>query len=383
MTENFSIFDTLRGPCGIAWTSTGVTRIQLPEERPAATEARLEELHPEAQKTAPRGQAARAVKLLTAHLGGRPKDLSPIALDMTGITPFRAKVYEALRTVKSGSWVTYGTLATMAQSSGAARAVGQAMANNPFPLVVPCHRVLTSGQRIGGFSAHGGAQTKVDLLALERVTLPGSALGLDFDPLEAAKALAASDPKMGSLIKQVGPLRLLVDPMESPFVALVKAIVYQQLTGKAAYTILGRVKARFGGRVPKPDELLETTDDDLRGCGLSRAKVAGLKDLSTKTLEGVVPSLRALRFMDDEAIIDRLVAIRGIGRWSVEMLLIFRLGRPDVFPVDDYGMRKGLKFLRGEDGDILSPQQTAPIGERWRPYRTMASWYLWRAAEMG
>lgn len=383
MAETFSLFDTARGPCGIAWTRPGITRIQLPEERPETTEARLREHHPGAQRGTPSGLAARAVKLLTAYLGGAPKDLTPIALDMTGITPFRARVYETLRTVKPGRYVSYGELAAMAKSPGAARAVGQAMAINPFTLIVPCHRVLASGKRIGGFSAHGGAQTKVDLLALDGVTLPGSALGLDFEPIDAAAALAASDPKMGSLIARVGPLRLLVNPMESPFVALLKAIVYQQLTGKAAFTILGRVKARFGGRPPKPEELLMTSDDDLRACGLSRAKVAGLKDLSTKTLDGVVPSLRALRSMDDDAIIDRLVTIRGIGRWSVEMLLIFRLGRPDIFPIDDYGMRKGLTRVLGEGGDLLSPRQTAPIGERWRPYRTMASWYLWRAAEMG
>ncbi len=382
MTESYTLFETARGACGLAWGPKGITLVQLPEASPKETEARVLTSRPNATRGVPGGEVSQALSRIAKHLGGASGDLSSVCLDMGQVTPFRQRVYTALRAVEVGSFVSYGELAALADSPGASRAVGQAMAQNPFPVVVPCHRVLASGKRIGGFSAHGGAQTKVDLLAAEGVLLPGSALGLGFEPLEAIKELSAADKALGALIEKVGPPRLLVDPLESPFVALVKAIVYQQLTGKAASTSLGRLKDLYGGQIPNPKALRETPDDQLRAVGLSRAKAAGLKDLAAKVESGVVPSLRVLRSMDDEAIIKRLTVVRGVGRWTVEMLLIFRLGRPDVFPLDDYGVRKGLTFVLGEP-EVLKPRTAAPHGERWRPYRTLASWYLWRAAELG
>jgi methylated-DNA-[protein]-cysteine S-methyltransferase len=380
MEEDYALFETARGTCALGWSGAGVTFVQLPERTRAATEARVLASRPGAREAAPAGAAAEAVALLTRHLAGDVQDLSAVAIDGRGLTPFRRAVADALRRVRPGSTVSYGELARLAGAPGAARAVGRAMATNPVPLLVPCHRVLAAGQRIGGFSAHGGAQTKVDLLALEGVTLPGSALGLGFEPAEAVETLARADAALGALIEAAGPLRLLVDPLASPFAALAKSIAYQQLTGRAAATILGRVKERFGGRLPAPAELRAAPDEELRATGLSRPKVAALKDLAQKALDGVVPSLRELRTMGDEAIVERLVQVRGIGRWSVEMLLIFGLGRPDVFPADDYGVRKGLTALTGAP-ELLSAREAAAMGEAWRPYRTVASWYLWRAAE--
>jgi DNA-3-methyladenine glycosylase II len=169
--------------------------------------------------------------------------------------------------------------------------------------------------------------------------------------------------------------------MQSPFEALAEAIVYQQLTGKAAATILGRVKTVAGGKRLKPDAVLAATDEVLRGAGLSRAKLAALRDLADKTNSGVVPSLAALKRLHDDAIVERLTSIRGVGRWTVEMLLIFRLGRPDVLPVADYGIRKGFARAFGL-ADFPAPRDVALRGERWRPHRTVASWYLWRALEL-
>jgi DNA-3-methyladenine glycosylase II len=169
--------------------------------------------------------------------------------------------------------------------------------------------------------------------------------------------------------------------MQTPFQALAESIVYQQLTGKAAATILSRVHALHGGpRKFHPESLLAMPVDQLRTAGLSGAKAAALKDLAAKTLDGTVPTLRALVKLDDDAIVERLTEVRGIGKWSVQMLLMFRLGRPDVLPVDDYGVRKG--FQRAfRTKELPTPKEVAKRGERWRPYRSAASWYLWRAAE--
>jgi DNA-3-methyladenine glycosylase II len=199
--------------------------------------------------------------------------------------------------------------------------------------------------------------------------------------MEATRVLARSDPRLGRLIARVGPCRLTIETLQSPFEALAEAIVYQQLTGKVAATILGRVVDLFRPKkFPSPHDILSTPDERLRGAGLSRAKVAAFKDLARATLDGTVPRLAALKRMDEEEIVARLTAIRGIGRWTAEMLLIFRLGRPDVLPAGDYGIRKG--FARTfETRALPTPQQVLRRGERWRPYRTVASWYLWRALE--
>jgi len=199
----------------------------------------------------------------------------------------------------------------------------------------------------------------------------------------AARALARADPLLGRLIRRVGRCRLELDAIKSPFAALAEAIVYQQLTGRAAATIHGRFLALFRPRrVVSPGEVLAAPHDALRAAGLSRAKIAALKDLAAKTKDGTVPPLRALRKMDEEEIVARLTRVRGVGRWTVEMLLIFRLGRPDVLPAGDYGIRKG--FARAFRTRALpTPRQVLRRGERWRPYRTTASWYLWRALDPG
>ncbi|MBI3071143.1 MAG: DNA-3-methyladenine glycosylase 2 family protein [Deltaproteobacteria bacterium] len=197
----------------------------------------------------------------------------------------------------------------------------------------------------------------------------------------AVRALAKADRDLARLMKRVGRCRLEVAEMQSPFEALAEAIVYQQLTGKAAATIFGRVKAVAGGKRLRPDAVLAATDEALRGAGLSRAKLAALRDLADKTKTGVVPSFAALKRLGDDAIVERLTSIRGVGRWTVEMLLIFRLGRPDVLPTADYGIRKGFARTFGLS-DLPAPRDVAARGERWRPHRTVACWYLWRSLEL-
>jgi 3-methyladenine DNA glycosylase/8-oxoguanine DNA glycosylase len=220
------------------------------------------------------------------------------------------------------------------------------------------------------------------------VTTNGSSLfdgggEMGFDPAVAVGHLAAADPGLARLIEAVGPFRMRLDKTPSLFFALSEAIVYQQLNGKAAATIFARVRALFprATESPTPAQILRASDDKLRGAGLSRAKLLSLRDLAGRTHRGQLPTLEDLRGMDNEAIIERLTEVRGIGRWTVEMLLMFRLGRPDVLPVDDYGIRKGFA-VAFRKRSLPKPAVLAKYGQRWKPYRTVASWYLWRATEM-
>jgi DNA-3-methyladenine glycosylase II len=186
---------------------------------------------------------------------------------------------------------------------------------------------------------------------------------------------------MRRLIREVGPFALTPRVRRSPFESLARAIAYQQLHEKAADSILKRFIALFSGRrFPRPVDLLAADRRAIRRSGFSRAKVLALRDLAAKTLDGTVPTGRVIRTLDDDAIIERLIAVRGVGRWTVEMLLIFQLGRPDVLPGDDFGVRNGYRIAYGLR-KMPTPKEVLCYGERWKPYRTAAAWYLWRAVD--
>jgi 3-methyladenine DNA glycosylase/8-oxoguanine DNA glycosylase len=203
---------------------------------------------------------------------------------------------------------------------------------------------------------------------------------LAYDLLLARRHLAEQDAVLGGVIDAVGECRLALRDTASPFLGLLRAIVYQQLSGKAAASIHARLLALFPDAVPTPAALLALPDETLRAAGLSAAKVRAAKDLAEKAQAGVVPALTELTAMSDEQIVERLVCVRGIGRWTVEMLLIFNLGRPDVLPLNDLGVRKG--FMRAYGlAELPSHAALLARGQRWAPYRSVASWYLWRAAE--
>ena len=190
------------------------------------------------------------------------------------------------------------------------------------------------------------------------------------------------DPVMAQLVRRAGPWVPRPERGVGAYEALVEAVAHQQLTGKAARTILGRFYALYGADCcPEPARLVDTPDSSLRACGFSRAKAASLKDIAAKALDGTIPPRRALARMKNEAIIERLVEARGVGRWTVEMFLMFTLARPDVLPVDDYGIRLGFKIAYGKR-TLPKQKALAKFGERWAPYRTTASWYLWRAVDM-
>jgi DNA-3-methyladenine glycosylase II len=201
------------------------------------------------------------------------------------------------------------------------------------------------------------------------------------DTIEVMRELCRVDRRLARVIRKVGSFPTKKQKPQLPFESLLRAIVYQQLAGKAAATIFGRVKALgSGGNCPTPEEILRATKPKLRRAGLSRQKIAAVKDLAKKTLDGTVPPLAAIRRMSEEEILERLTQVRGIGEWSVHMFLMFQLGRPDVLPIHDYGIRKGFQHVYGLE-DEPKPQAVLAHGERWRPYRSIASWYLWRAVE--
>ncbi len=202
---------------------------------------------------------------------------------------------------------------------------------------------------------------------------------LPFDLATAMQHLAAKDNRIAELIQSTQQFQLDEALAESPYEALLEAIVYQSISGKAAATIFARIKALSStGRAPTPQEMLKLRKQALRKAGLSGAKVLAMKDLAKKTLEGVVPSLEAAQKLSDEELIERLTSVRGIGAWTVEMFLIFRLGRPDVLPIHDLGVKKGWSITYGKK-HMPKPKELLAFGERWRPYRTIASWYMWRA----
>lgn len=197
----------------------------------------------------------------------------------------------------------------------------------------------------------------------------------------SARRHLSRDPVMRRLMRLAGPCTIKPVRGRTPYEALLRAVAHQQLTGKAASTILGRFFALYAGGPPRPEELIATSDDALRAVGFSRAKVASLKDIAARTLDGTIPDRRRLARLDDEAIIARLIAVRGIGRWSVEMFLMFTLARPDILPVDDYGIRNGYRLAYGKRS-LPAPGILARFGRRWAPYRTAAAWYLWRAVDL-
>jgi len=211
----------------------------------------------------------------------------------------------------------------------------------------------------------------------------------------ACAALIQADPKLGKLIARAGPFTLRVASTQSPFQALVESIIYQQIHGKAAAAIHLRLLESFHpvcgiGNHPDPEHLLECPNEQLRAAGLSHNKALALRDLAAKTIDGTVPTLARIRRMSDEAVIEHLTQVRGIGKWTVEMMLMFRLGRPDILPVDDYGVRKGfaLTFLGLKPTQKVTPDLLPKAdvmmkrAERWRPWRSVASWYLWRACDL-
>jgi 3-methyladenine DNA glycosylase/8-oxoguanine DNA glycosylase len=204
---------------------------------------------------------------------------------------------------------------------------------------------------------------------------------LSFDLSAATSHLCACDPKLAALIAETAQFQTDMDAAQSPYEALMESIAYQSISGKAAATIFARIKALGSdGRAPTPEQMLRLRTTALRKAGLSGAKVLAMKDLAQKTIDGIVPTREQAEQMSDAELVERLDSVRGIGAWTVEMFLIFNLGRPDVLPIHDLGVKKGWSVTYGKK-HMPKPKELLAFGERWRPYRTIASWYMWRAFE--
>jgi methylated-DNA-[protein]-cysteine S-methyltransferase len=331
-----------------------------------------------------------AIEQIKYYFADKSFDFSEISLDLSLCNDFARKLYKILQKTEPGDTMSYKSLALAVGKPGASRAVGRAIAANPIPLIIPCHRVVKSDGKIGGFSATGGVEQKIRMLQLEGVKFSRDKNSiLPPEPLKqknintGIEYLCRQDSNLNSFIKKLANFKLNVDAISSPFQSLLEAIVYQQLTGKAARTIYQRLLDLFcsNGKI-HPLDIIRAPESELREVGLSKNKILAAKDLAEKTLEGIVPDLKQLKRMSDFDIISNLTKIRGIGRWTVEMLLIFKLGRPDILAADDYGLRKGYAILKNKE-KLPSPAELKKEGAAFRPWRTILSWYLWRIAETG
>jgi DNA-3-methyladenine glycosylase II len=206
-------------------------------------------------------------------------------------------------------------------------------------------------------------------------------MSLPFKLPEATRYLSSKDETLAALIAETAQFQIEMDAAQSPYEALLESIAYQSISGKAAVTIFARIKALSGNaRPPSPEQMLKLRTATLRKAGLSGAKVLAMKDLARKTIDGIVPTREQAEKLSDEELVERLDSVRGIGPWTVEMFLVFNLGRPDVLPIHDLGVQKGWSVAYGKK-HMPKPKELLAFGERWRPYRTVASWYMWRAFE--
>jgi O-6-methylguanine DNA methyltransferase len=332
----------------------------------------------------PPREVADVARALQDHVAGRAQDFSGVALDMEGAPPFLTRVRRAAQAIPPGQTRSYGDLARAAGSPKAARAAGQAMSGNPWPIIVPCHRVLPRSG-FGEYSAASGVHTKLRLLWREGYR--GRTSNVAFDEHAAVAHLQQADPRLGAMIDRVGPFTLQAASPSArgggePFAALAAAIVAQQLSGKAAATIHARVAALVGGEsIDDPKVLLRLPKARLRAAGLSENKTLSLHALAEHAQAGALPSRAEMQTMSDQDIVAALIRIRGIGRWSAQMLLIFYLGRPDVLPLADLGVQKGFAITRGTPG-IPSAKTIESAAQAWSPYASVATWYLWRAVEV-
>ena len=376
--QTFVTFQTLRGVAAAAFVGDKLARLCLadPSDDSASAKAMTAFL-PGVEEAKPSPAQRRTLEAIVKYLDGRSKSL-PLALPLylEEQPAFFARVYDELRRLPAGKVLTYAELAALAGNPKASRAVGSAMQKNPLPLVVPCHRVVKSSGELGNYSAPGGVGLKRRLLEHEGALRPPS---MD----EVIETLSRRDRTLDAIIKRAPRCDLAGSTSFDLFDALSRTIVYQQLSGKAAATIYGRLEALLG-RTPtaRAAKLAKLSDTQLRGAGLSGQKCLALRDLAQKQLAGSLPTTAQLNHLDDEAIVARLTAVRGIGRWSAEMLMMFRLGRLDVMPSTDLGVQKGQALVYRKSGAPLPPKELHAFGERWRPYRSVASWYMWRAVDL-
>jgi O-6-methylguanine DNA methyltransferase len=369
--SGWTTFATPLGLMAMAWTPRGVGRLAM------GLTAEPEDFAPGLPRVKrPRAAAAEVVRRAKRHLSGMNDHFRDVPVDFGDMGEFSVRVLDELRRVNPGKTVTYGELAQRCGKPGAARAVGRIMGSNPVPLIVPCHRCLGADGSMTGFSSEGSIGLKAHLLHVEgHVFNQEHAVGMAH--------LSRRDPVMRRLVKVCGPFRPLPDKPQTPYDNLVTAIIHQQLAVKAGRTIAGRVRDLTPGhRYPTPEQMLTFRDEELRAVGLSGQKTSYVKDLAARVADGRL-KLAALRRMSDEEVIVQLTQVRGIGVWSAQMHLMFHLGRLDVLPVGDLGLQIACSRAYGLEEKYATAAQMEELGQKWRPYRSIASWYLWRSLDQG
>lgn len=377
--SDWLIFPTTLGYCGISWCAQGVTAFMLPETTPEKIQEDLCSI------TGSVKQAGRVpawirelVQAVKLHMKGQQQDFSAVPVAIDNATDFMRAVYAEAQRIPAGTVVSYAQLAERLGKPGAVRAVGTALGKNPVPLIIPCHRIITTSGKLGGFSANGGVAAKEILLACEGVSLEKPRLLTTTAQWRTGVQYLQRDKQLARIIRKVGHFPFKPQQNAEPLQALIDAIVSQQLSTKVAATILKRVHALIGSKGrPCAKKILATDDELLRAAGLSYMKVSYLKDLAQHCVDGKFPTLEQVRGMPDEQIIKLFTKIKGVGRWTVEMYLIFDLGRADVFPGDDFGIRKAIAKLHNLP-ELPPAKQMAKYAEQWKPYRSVASLYLWR-----
>jgi O-6-methylguanine DNA methyltransferase len=382
--SSFTKIRTDLGTLAIGFNERGISRVLLPSadwndlEPADLTRAGLR------NETRPPREIAEVALALKAHVGGAARDFSSVTLDTKDAPPFWLRVQRAAQAIPPGETRTYGDLAAVAGSANAVRAAGRAMATNPWPIIVPCHRVFARSG-FGEYSAGSGVHTKLRLLWREGYR--GRTSNVPFDEHAAVAHLRNADARLGKLIDRAGPFTMQATAPRprggpAPFAALARAIIAQQLSGKAAATIYGRVAALLGqGEIADPKATLALPRANLRSAGLSQNKAHAILDLATHAVDGSLPPRAEMESMSDADIIERLTRIRGIGEWSAQMLLMFYLGRPSVLPVADLGVQKGFAITYGTRG-LPNAKTIERAARAWSPYASVASWYLWRAVEI-
>jgi O-6-methylguanine DNA methyltransferase len=376
MSSSAHVFSTPLGDCGVAWSERGICALQLPETSSKALLKKLRSKRRELVIAEPPAAVVALVRRVQAHLGGQTdrEGFRDVDLDLRDQTAFSRRVYQAARATGPGRTTTYAELARCCRSPGAARAVGRAMAQNPVPIIVPCHRVVAA-DGLGGFSAHGANATKLRLLTVE---------GTDLAPLArlGVAAVGRADPRLRAIIRRAErfPLAEAARRRVDPFAALVESIIHQQVSMKAGAAIFRRL-LQVTGTPPTPEAVLAASVDQLRGAGLSERKASYICDLARRVVGGELP-LDKVQRLDDEAVIDILTRVKGIGRWSAEMFLMFHLGRLDVLAVDDLGLRKGAREVY-RLRQLPDAKRLERLARPWIPYRSIGSWYLWRALDAG
>jgi len=376
----FAVLETPLGPCALEWSDAGVQRLtfgrdaQVRRQRLAARGAVEAERLPRFVRD--------AVGRLRRHLSGWPQDFSRVPVDLPRASPALHAVAQALRGTPAGATEEASALAARLALSEAQ--LRRLLSRNPLPVLLPGHRLLGPEGQVGAWG--GGESLQERLLGLESMAhLPlHSRDGQPVTPRvqQVLESLRRKDPALGDVMQRVGDYRLTLRRGHSPYEALARSIVGQQISGRAAQAILLRLAAVFGTPgVPPPESIRQAPDRQLRAAGLSAGKARAFRDLAAHALAGEVPGWAVLRRWPDERILTTLTRIHGIGRWTVQMVLMFRLGRPDVLPLGDLGIRKGYARAFGRDR-LPSTRELQRRGWRWRPYRSVASWYLWRALEL-